>query len=513
MRTFLILLVAVATACVAVYNFDDAIRDSAHNGRGAEKGLELMRLLHRTEVRLGPKAEDLTQYFLKSLARFDFPAFYESDHLSPLPAGGRGAVFMGVNQGDTYWLDVVPPESGLCPRKSLGSFVAELGLERRDDCPAGGRSFKGWMDICADSGELTHENILALGEGFMRVSDPANIKAMQKLRKRSNRFIPVESLQVIHEFYKCMPHLAVIMKDYTYMLHTELVREEHQGQAFTRCTLRIFPRVDVITRDYPRLGKYLDDLRGLFRFSSRFTNDQGHTIAEFVSESERDIITLKMLTRQGRYIPMDGQGMPVFEEEFSATELADYSFHITSNVSVSVYGLAFHTPDIQVDAVYRNRPDKASLDLALKDIGTTTVTGKLGGAVPKWVVDLAIPSNLDEYINSFTQTLVQADGGRGSRMRLSWNLEDPEHVGLDIKGVTEFADNFYVRFGLATFRYCFKTTGEIQDEFEMLASRTMTAVMADLMAIRDAAPALEGEEAPALAVEARPASASLTKNP
>ncbi|MBW1988111.1 MAG: hypothetical protein JRI97_01055 [Deltaproteobacteria bacterium] len=467
---------AVAGTCPDVYTFEDAIVESAPGGQGAAAGLQLVRLLQHTEMEIGPTYEDLYKFFLESIEHFDFPSFYQSEHLYPLPEGGRGVAIFGVNKGESYYLDATGPDILLDPRPTLGSFVARLSLEKKGS----GETYLGRMAVRAFLEGFSHQNFLALNEGFMRVADPDNVKALQAYKNRSLRHIPQESLQVIRRLYADMPRLAPLLKDYIYMLHTDLVRETHGGKKYTRCILRIYPRVDVVRRDYPALGAYLQNLRGLYTLAATVRNDAGHIIARFASDSENDLVTLTLYTREGKFIPFDEEGTPLFNEEFSLTGLSRYAFTMESELLVNVYGLHFSTGSIKVRGAYVNSDKKAVFALSLEDVGPTTVSGKLADVVPKWVVDLTIPSNLAEHINSFNKVMVNADNGRGTRMEVAWNHADPRNITLMATGTTEFADNFYVRFALATFRYLFRPTAETMDDYEMLKARVLTAITLDL---------------------------------
>ncbi|MBI9077004.1 MAG: hypothetical protein JEZ02_16465 [Desulfatibacillum sp.] len=467
----------LAVASVSVYSYPDALKDMVPGGEGAQAAEEFLGVLKQASASLdmAPKIQEFNTFVYESASRFSIDKLYESGYLDTFSDGSRGLVFQGESQPNAYTLKTGP--LGATPGR--GGFVAEFGLQRKEDCPYGGLSFSSYADIRANTMRMSDVSTLALHEGFLKVVDPKNFHDLQALRTRRDRHIKMEALMVLREFYTKFPHLSRLIQLYTYPLHSEIVTREFEGQEYTVQNFRVFLKLDAIKGDFPFLGGYLEDFRDLFRSEVVVSNTAGNTIMKMAFDSQKDIFSFSMLTRNGKVIPFDAAGAPVFAQEMRGVGLEDLEFTVNMTLYVNVFGIKFTTENIDSAWHYHREGAKGRLDVKLTNMDRTHLFGKAKAGVPDWVRDLAIPKAVDDLLFGFTRLLVEANNGEGTWMTTEWDTSDPENVDFHLRTSTELLDNYYVRFAAAAIKYCFQTDGNTRYDMERLLTRTLDAILED----------------------------------
>lgn len=470
--------VLLAAASVSVYSYPNALNDMTPDGKGAQAAEEILEVVQRAaaSMEMAPNIQEFNAFVYEKASKFSIDELYESGFLETLPDGSRGLVFIGSNQPGSYALTTGRSGAKPCP----GGFTAEFGLKRHETCEYGGPSFSAHMDIRANTLRMSDQTGLALHEGFLKVIDPKNFHELQALRTRRDRHIKMEALMVLKEFYTKFPHGARLIQLYTYPLHSEIVTRKFEGQEYTVQNFRVFLKLDAIKKDYPFLSGYLEDFRDLFRSEVIVSNKQGATILKMAFDSQKDIFSLSMLTRQGKVIPFDAKGNPLFDQEVRGVGLKELEFDVDMTLFVNVFGIKFTTENIDSAWRYHREGSKGALEVRLTNIDRTSLFGKAEGKVPDWVRDLAIPKKVDNVLFGFTRLLVNANNGEGSRMVMEWDDSDPENVAFHMRGTTELLDNYYVRFAAAAIKYCFQTDGNTQYDMQRLLTRTLNAIILDM---------------------------------
>ncbi len=471
----------IVGAAASVYNFGDALRDSAPNGRGAEAVYDLLSFIEGPRLSMDEPTKDFFAYVEKSIGDFDFGKFYGNKYLRPLAGGYKGVVLQGTRGTAAYNVRLSMSDVECMEPNGLGNFIAEFGLKK-----TAGRSYLGRVKAKAGTAALSHNNVTALATGLMKVVSPENMKAIQAFKGRDTRHIPEEALQVIHEFYKAFPRFANIFKKYVYIYHSTLKRDSAGGQEFTRSTVRAFFRMDEITRDFPALSDYIKEVRGFFRLHAVARNRQGHILADFLLEAKEDFLSLAVLTKDGKLIPYDAKGAPVFAEAVALNALTDYAFDVSADLDVDVYGLKFDTPDIRVACRFRDAPKSGTFEARLSAPPRTTVSGKLAGVAPPWLLSLAIPSDIASQVNAFTDVLYRANSGEGTYLRVFFDTTHPDDVVMRLNAGTEFADNFFLGFALAVLSHRLHISDGVVNEALMFFHRAASALRDDVDTYRPA---------------------------
>lgn len=469
------LAVLLIGATAGIYNFDDALLDSAPNRQGAEAVHDLLSFFKAVDIDMDPPTRAFFDYVADSLENFSFRKFYANKFMRALQDGFRGVAIQGARGSSAYNWRLSMADIECMEPNGLGNFIAELGLKK-----TAGQSYLGRIRAKIGTRRLSHENANAFATGLMRVTAPENVLAMQSLKGRDTRMIPEEALQVIAEFYKAFPRFAVVFKKYIYIYHSLLRRDRQNGTEFTRSTVRAFFRMEEIAKDFPALYRFVKDIKGFFRIRVTVKNRRGNTLSEMLIDAREDFFFLKSLTRDGKIVPFDSRGNPVFSEAVLLTGLTDYSFDVFIDNHVDVYGLKFDTPRIRFSCRYLNAPKAGSLDIRLAEAPKTRVSGSLGDVVPAWLLNMAIPKDMAGQVNSAADVFFRANSGQGTNLRLSFDTTYPDDVVLRVNGGTEFLDNFFTGFALSTLSHRLQIKEGVRKEAMNFFRQAVAALLADV---------------------------------
>jgi len=256
--------------------------------------------------------------------------------------------------------------------------------------------------------------------------------------------------------------------------------ESYRGETYTNFELHYGYRMENIAADFPRLANSLEEVKGLYRITMDVKNDSGNTVLYLVFDSSDEIFSMSFYTRNGKFIPRDAAGKPVFSEEFSPTALKDCVLHATLGMVHDVHGLVFTTPSALVDFTYHDWPIGGSWRIKLMEVSPTTISGSYYNFIPLWLINAFIPGNMEQLIQDFSKLLINGNGGQGASVSLEWDTRDQDNVMLKYRAIGEFMDNMFLRYGLNVWSK--KTFGDdkLAGDVHELKERLIAAFMTDL---------------------------------
>ena len=288
---------------------------------------------------------------------------------------------------------------------------------------------------------------MAFIAGLLRVIDPANIGRLNAPECGLFPNLRDESRGVVNEFHHTFPRVSRIFGRYT-VIRSLVSLREHGGIPYTRCDLRYGYRMDALKGDYPRMAKAFGEIRGLYLITMQFRMDDGTTLLSMVFDSREDVMGCTFYTRNGTFVPFDATGRPLFGREIVPESVRDLSYHAVMDMVHDVHGLKFTTRGTILRFHYRAAPKKGSLSVRIEEGGKTAITGRLYRVLPPWLIDLFVPDDMEQLIGDFTRVMTAAHEGRGTSVSLEWDTGAPGDVKLDFNAVSEFADNYFIRYGL-----------------------------------------------------------------
>ncbi len=463
-----------ATGLLA-YGFRDAVRDASPGGTGVESTRDITALIQkiRTQSRADDKVKELLGFMWESVRRFDFRELYDSRFLSSMPDGYRGFYFTGTNLPESYDFHVTGPEEFGREIQEFGSFNARFGLKKNPDSLVGGRSFSTNLELVAQSGELALDYSLFFADGLLRVLSPDNVRDLSSAIPGGDGARGLSAA-----FAMDFPELRRVLDPYVYV-RTVLDRESRGGEAYSRFSVAVGVREEALARDYPLASAYLNRLRDLAEVQGTVTTTQGQVIASFALRTQQDMLVVSFLTRDGMIVPRTSEGAPVFSEAFSPGNVEDLPFRVALDMVNQAKGLVFSTEDFIVRAQLVRKKTGGNLVFRLGDVHKTQVTGRAYNIVPAWLVNLMIPSDMEQLVDDFHRVAASANNGEGSFMSFYW-ADGGRDRKLAFEAKSEIVDNFFIRFLFGALRENFETDPPTAREIHGLFTKALDALLSDL---------------------------------
>ena len=97
---------------------------------------------------------------------------------------------------------------------------------------------------------------------------------------------------------------------------------------------------------------------------------------------------------------------------------------------------------------YANGQDGLRLKASMRQSPrAVAISGRVLGVFPVWLVDLLIPSNVEEITVNFLETLVKSNGGQGAELELGSPPPQPRNNSLWLRADAEIASNGTLKLG------------------------------------------------------------------
>jgi len=477
----IIFMICMSAVYVFAYNFGDAIHNIHPDMQGAESATEIVQLLDKvfSKIRSDEKSLAFLHYLDESLQKFDFKLLYDNPTLAPLDRGYRGVTLQGINHSDHYFMGLSPHKKTDIENQTIGSFASEIALKQIDESVVGYRSFSAYMDTEMALKQYAHDNLLIFADNLLKIIDPENLAHLNPPESPVFKNIDGDARMAINAFYHAFPKLAVLFDQYT-TLNSLLKIDIYKGVLYTHFDFSVSCKYEQLQKDYPLIADYLEQFRGVLQTGVKSINTNGHNLFNLQFDCSPDFFKFSIYTRDGKIVPFDRDGNPVFDEAFSLSQLKKYNFKLVTQLLFDAYGLKYLNNDIVTTGSYVNTSEFASLKLKLKHVSKTKVYGRKYHIFPKWFIDFIIPDDIDQLIYELVTVMLHANDDEGSFVKFEFDKRIPDEVYFNSLASSEYVDNFFIKLELGIWRNILKTDQETVDEINQLILRGLCTTIDDL---------------------------------
>ena len=465
---------------IAAYTYNDALRDIVPGGRGKDAVIEIAKVLDRTDVHYGtdPETEKFRKYIQSATGNFDFMKLYGSPYFREAGKGFRELRIQGCGTGESYIESLVTDAIETCGMSRAWDYTTSYALRKNDQSIAGGRSFIVSVNSMTATGRYSHANALLFADGMLKIIDPANIRALVSPQCTLFDNIKGDSRAVIDTFCRQFPSVSALFNRYTEM-RSLLEIKEYNRIPYTSLKFRYGYRFDNLKKDYPELARSFEKARGLYKINMKVKSQKGRTLMLIVFDSRDDALGISLYTRRGRLVPSDDAGNPVFAEELQLSNVRDLSYYAVFDMVHDVHGLKFITDNMVVSFRVKSGAGLGLWSMKLVDVSKTRITGSYYNIIPAWLIDAFIPSNMEQLVYDVTRVMLGANGGEGSSVSFEWDTRDPARVMLKFSALSEFMDNYFMKYGLGVWSRGTVSNDKISAEGRDLTTRFLNAFRKD----------------------------------
>lgn len=474
-RTFLIFLfltaTVIASSSVPRDNFDTAYRKLVPDNNAITSFENILKAMGKLEK--DERTKNFLDFFGECMESFDLKDLYESEYFQKTGDGYRAMCLKGCVLPDRFKIELVNPDYDKYQIKNSGDYVSEYALKKNETTILGNsKSYSALSRSKTSWKQFSYKNMVALVEALFRVVDPGNIKTLEKSSAPLWCNLSGDSRPVMDEFYKSFPNIAKFLNKY-FLMDSAFDVKTYNNIQYTHANIKGRFNFDQLEKDYPHVADYLEDLKDVIEATLILKTQTGHTWSRQVIKST-EYVTWDFYTRNGKLVPFDSNGNPVFEEEFSVTQSKDIIFIQIQKATARKFGLIVNGENT-LHCEYHSTQTKGLITGKLLQT-KGKVTGKIFGIFSPVFIDIMMPGNMDQLISDFVKVMVNANKGEGTNVRFEFDTSNPNDIVSNFYMATEMLDNFLIRLGMKISAGGFKTDEDTQEELRNFQD-TMVAVM------------------------------------
>ncbi|MBI5550966.1 MAG: hypothetical protein HY911_05605 [Desulfobacterales bacterium] len=432
------------------YTVDAAFEAIGPPGKGLQSGYEMADFLGRLllDAELDAQTAAFFDFWQQSIRQFDMQALYQAPYLTGTDNGFRSAVFHGRNLPDKCVIRLnhqdIKVQDALA---HLGNFGVAFSLKQKKSELKDKNCFEAKIDAQMALKQFTHGAVAAWIDGMQQVIDPKNIARLASPRAEVFDDVTGEARKPIDNYYELFPAQTRFFDRYV-QLKAFIALESCNGRPYTCLALEMAPRLPAFEKDFKHLHAYFMKVKGVLGLSLRLKTLDGLNITSCEVDTRTHSFFWRFNTRQGKLIPFNDAGEPVFSREFSLTEIDQYRMNAIASGRINLYGVRVNSGEAIARIDYRRRPDGAAFDLRVVEIPTPEIRGRALGVVPLFLVDAMIPSNIEDLAHEFVTVMANGNNGQGSGMKIDWDESRPMDAVMRLQAHTELLDNRFVNIAL-----------------------------------------------------------------
>ena len=341
----------------------------------------------------------------------------------------------GESQSDTYKIHLANPETGKSLISSLRPAPGASGHQNRfgdmslrtviKPTQANTFRFQTRGELYLD--DLPADNLARMLNGALQTlwaQAAFGIDSPPEFLHRSSLNQP--SKKILYAIARDFPNLFELINQYVKIEHVVSQTVEYHDDSVMFDLRGQFNR-DAFVTNYPEIGKLLNTLKGMLLIRSRVLDEQGRQMGALEVDSKKKSVTLRFRTFNGRLLPMHSNPQSTAYSGFSLLDKDRHQFQLISDIHLSVIGLQFEIEGLQMALDHSNGDHGLYLKANMKQSPQTlAVSGRAFGFLPVWLIDFLIPSNVEEIISDYFETLANSNDGQGAEVELG---SQPPKVG------------------------------------------------------------------------------------
>jgi hypothetical protein len=479
-RRFLLMCLIVGfTPLLATVTFRDAIRSLGPGDTGKQVALELVSLANLMSEKLeyDARARKFFAFMNDALEDFDFASIYSSPWLAPTSKNFRSVVLTGKKRGNSYKVAI---DNSPADFSTLGNTRFEYRM--RQNTIEGDTTYTTALSVDAALKLLDAQALARLLESLMRVADPANITAIKASHSGHFPEIKGSAANLVAQASADFPRTMGMLSKFIELKSLAEVKTAG-GKSYTDMAFRGRFRTAALQREYPQFNSFLSDLKNLFILQLYLTDLEGHNLMTFIINTQTEEFYWAFRTAGGKLLPLGKQGIPLFDKGITLTGSTNQKFYLGTNFFVNVYGLRINTGYIGSYLRYQANTERMSFFAKITRMPEGKISGSLFGVLPTWMIDLSIPSNLQDLMNKFSQTAFRANNGEGTKAELGWQKKNGQ-ARLHADASTEFLDNRFIRIGMKIWVRKFRPNEGVQEDLRRFIGTFTRALLADIDAMQ-----------------------------
>ena len=170
------------------------------------------------------------------------------------------------------------------------------------------------------------------------------------------------------------------------------------------------------------------------------------------------------------------------KDGFSLVKPGFKQFHIDYDIYLNIVGLHLDIESLQIILDYRYRNQALEIKACLWQPPENIEAGGWAfGFIPLWLVDVLIPSNVEDITKKFFQTLATGNDGEGTSLVLESFVNKEEKNNILFQADSEVLGNGMVKLGFNLQRKLVTRQKALLTEFGAFKKRLLNAFYQDYL--------------------------------
>jgi hypothetical protein len=292
------------------------------------------------------------------------------------------------------------------------------------------------------------------------------------------------SLKVLAGFVADFPdYSATIMRFFEIENIVSLPSRSRDGSLSIDFRVRI--KRKAFAELYPEIHATLERINGLVHFKGRVYDIQDRLLAYVDLDTANDSFNLQLRLLKDRLLPLNGGSRAEDPGGISLTERGLTQLLAELDVHIDMVGLKLDVVSLAVPIDYFMDDRGLKLKVCLVQPPDVVQAGGLAfGLLPLWLIDMLIPSNVQEITGDFFQALAAASDGRGSILEFEGIARTAGENHLLTHAEGEVLSNGMIKMGFNMQRRFARKEKKLIAEFNQFEEQLRNAFYRDYQRIK-----------------------------
>jgi hypothetical protein len=439
-------------------------------------------LEHRlSHIKLSDEAADDIEIFAKVFSKGDFDlAFNTPRKIASFQDSSSRYFYFHATPSKTDYSVFTGPILNLNEKAFLeGLFALSLGFHRKKSALDRANSVydlygKGFLY----TGVYTKQHMLRFFDGLSKFLSQSNL---------SHLSTPPGGNDLSNLTTYLRENLSLFMPFFDKYVSFKPYYETENGTK--RLVLGFKLKLEKLKKHYKHLASYFENLsnRADINLTQTASIKPFGQLFELAVNFKTLSLQYKIILDHQKIVSHISHSLFTSSKAFTVYELSQHPIAFDSTIDIDFLG--FKLENIKIESLLSDKiiQKQNYSSFKLINIQTPKFSGAAFGIFSVGVIDTFIPGSLAQYFETFTKTLLMADGGNGSQIDI---LSEPLELTksrytnqIDWKLNASFLDNFFLTRGLAIINHLFIPSEQALEDMRRVAIKGLQHLQKDVKAL------------------------------
>ena len=286
------------------------------------------------------------------------------------------------------------------------------------------------------------------------------------------------------EFSRDFPNLLGVILRY-FEIDSIITSDSDDAGRSVLFDVKVRFKQEALLNQYPNISKLLDDLKNNLFFRMRLYDSQDRLMGIAELDSVDKLMIAQFRLMNGQLVPLDNSQSSFKKAGFRFVTPGFTRLRTAYDIHLNIVGLRIDIESLQVALDYLYCDQTAELKACLWEKPAKIDAGGWAfGFVPLWLVDLLIPSNVEDITKSFFHTLTLGNDGEGANLEIIGFLDKITINNILLQADADVLGNGAIKLAFNLQRKLFTSQEALIKEFKAFNNQLIHAFYQDFLRMR-----------------------------